>query len=540
MIDLPVKKSDFPIEQDKAIKTVYCLYRVSTMNQVEKDDIPMQRTACHEFVASKPGWYIKREFMEKGISGFKVSAEDRDQLQELRKCAERKEFDILLVFMFDRLGRRDDETPFIIRWFVQNGIEVWSVKEGQQEFNSIVDDLINYIRFWTAMSESIKTSTRVSTKLRQMIEEGKYTGGVAPYGYRLIDSGEIRNGRLLKELEIVPAEAEIIRFIFQKTTMEGLGTHIVADMLNDMGITTHNGCIFRSNTIIRILRNPIYCGYYYRGGVISPKIPDLHIIDDNVYNEAQRFLNQRMLLQMHKEDMIQYTKSQALLTGNLFCGSCNNRLIVTSHSSGYRDVKGERCYHLRYRYMCVGRSLCRNECRGQGTFSVKQVDTLVKKYLKDSLKRINAISDETAFERKYEKRTAELREKIRKLKKKEKTMNHQLKTLYSEIPDSINGKSKYTPDLLSDAITELKSNIDKVSVKLEPLLSEIADTNQLRITIHRRLTEYRHLLNRFFENDVTFDEQRTIILKLFDRITLARGIDKYDIRFSVRCDYKDF
>ena len=540
MIDLPVRNNTLPVERDKAIKSVFCLYRVSTMSQVEQDDIPMQRTACHEFVASKPGWYIKREFIEKGVSGFKVSAEDRDQLQELKACAERKEFDILLVFMFDRLGRRDDETPFIIRWFVRNGIEVWSVKEGQQEFNSIVDDLINYIRFWTAMSESVKTSARVSTKLRQMVEEGKFTGGTAPYGYHLVDSGEIRDGRLLKKLEIVPEEADVIRLIFHKTTVEGLGTHIVAESLNEMGVVTHNGCIFRSNGIIRMLRNPIYCGYYFRGGVVSPKLSELQIIEDDMYNEAQRLLNKRMLIQKHKEELVEVTKSQALLTGNLYCGSCGSRLIVTSHSSSYCNAKGEKCYYKRYRYMCVGRTLCRNKCHGQGTFSVKKADSLVVKHLRDSLKRINAISNESAFDRKYERMTANYNKRVNSLRRKEQTMNRQLKTLYSEIPDSINGKSTYTPELLSSAINELKEKLDAVTEKLNCVLSEHADNHQLRITIHRRLLEYRQLLSGFFEKDVTFDEQRTIILKLFDRITLARGNDKYDIRFKVRDDYKDF
>ena len=35
-------------------------------------------------------------------------------------------FDILLVFMFDRLGRRDDETPFIVEWFTKQGLELRS------------------------------------------------------------------------------------------------------------------------------------------------------------------------------------------------------------------------------------------------------------------------------------------------------------------------------------------------------------------------------------------------------------------------------
>ena len=150
MISISSRKATKTVVPEKAIKVVYCLYRVSTKNQVEENDIPMQRSACCDFVSRKPGWFIKREFMELGVSGFKTSANDRDQLQELKACAERKEFDVLLVFMFDRLGRRDDETPFVLRWFAENGIEIWSVKEGQQIFDSSVDYLINYMRFWSA------------------------------------------------------------------------------------------------------------------------------------------------------------------------------------------------------------------------------------------------------------------------------------------------------------------------------------------------------------------------------------------------------
>ncbi|MCI8351964.1 MAG: recombinase family protein, partial [Oscillospiraceae bacterium] len=47
-----------------------------------------------------------------------------------------KKFDILLVFMFDRLGRKADETPFVVEWFVKQGIKVWSVNEGEQRFES--------------------------------------------------------------------------------------------------------------------------------------------------------------------------------------------------------------------------------------------------------------------------------------------------------------------------------------------------------------------------------------------------------------------
>ena len=112
------------------MKRVETLYRVSTKGQVEKDDIPMQRTKCREFVAMHDDWQIVREVCEKGVSGFKVSSQKRDAIQSIKADAVNKKFDILLVYMFDRLGRKDDETPFVVEWFARQGIEVWSVMEG--------------------------------------------------------------------------------------------------------------------------------------------------------------------------------------------------------------------------------------------------------------------------------------------------------------------------------------------------------------------------------------------------------------------------
>ena len=55
-------------------KRVYCLYRVSTIGQVEKNDIPMQKQYCREFAEAQKNWHIEKELYEKGVSGFKKSA----------------------------------------------------------------------------------------------------------------------------------------------------------------------------------------------------------------------------------------------------------------------------------------------------------------------------------------------------------------------------------------------------------------------------------------------------------------------------------
>lgn len=175
-------------------RRVYTLYRVSDKNQVENNDIPMQKIRCREF-AQAQGWEIVREVSELGVSGFKVSAKDRDAIQEIQQDAVLGKFDILLVFIFGRLGRREDETPFVVEWFVRNKIEVWSAEEGQQRFDNHVDKLMNYIRYWQASGESIKTSIRTKTRLAQIVQEGRFRGGTVPYGYRLEKQGRINKKR---------------------------------------------------------------------------------------------------------------------------------------------------------------------------------------------------------------------------------------------------------------------------------------------------------------------------------------------------------
>ena len=56
------------------MKRVVTLYRVSTKGQVDKqDDIPMQRRECMDFIERQKDWQFSEEFMEKGVSGYKVT-----------------------------------------------------------------------------------------------------------------------------------------------------------------------------------------------------------------------------------------------------------------------------------------------------------------------------------------------------------------------------------------------------------------------------------------------------------------------------------
>lgn len=129
------------------LKQVNVLLRVSSKQQLHADDIPIQRAECQRFISQHSDWEFQHEYLEKAISGFKNTSKERDILMEIAQDAKDKKFDILLVYMSDRLGRREDDTPFYVSQLNSLGIEVWSVNEGQLKTEQHVDKLINYIRF---------------------------------------------------------------------------------------------------------------------------------------------------------------------------------------------------------------------------------------------------------------------------------------------------------------------------------------------------------------------------------------------------------
>ena len=262
------------------MKRVLCLYRVSTLKQVDnKDDIPMQRRECKDFIDKMDDWVFYDERMEKGVSGYKVSANNRDIIIEIRDMAEQKLFDVLLVFMFDRLGRKEDETPFLVKWFIDHGIEVWSTREGQQRLDNQVDRLMNYMRFWAASGESEKTSMRVKAAHTQMTEDGVWRGGACPYGYKLEHLGRIgKKNRPLFDLVIDEIAGPIVQEVFDLVVHQGFGTLRAANFLNAKYPDPNK--VWTAQTVRTMVRNPIYTGRLHMNSTTSNPIERLRLVSD--------------------------------------------------------------------------------------------------------------------------------------------------------------------------------------------------------------------------------------------------------------------
>ena len=433
---------------------VYCLYRVSTSKQVDHDDqnqadIPMQRKACHDF-ADKMGWIIVGEEKETGVSGYKVSADDRDKLQLIKKYAEQGKFDILLVFMFDRLGRKSDETPFVVEWFAKKGVRVWSVKEGEQRFESHTDRLTNYIRFWQADGESQKTSMRTKTALGQMVEEGRFRGGNAPYGYRLEKSGILNKRKHeVYMLVIDEDEARVVRMMFDLCVSSGYGRWRLANFLNDHGIKNRKGQNWHDASVGGILHNPLYKGILRSGETYAGPFDELQIIAPDHFDLAQKLMLERTNERKEHRTVPLNTTGQSLLSGNIFCGHCGGRLVLTTNGKTVRRADGTAVYKKRIRYVCYNKTRRRQECTGQTGYTMHIVDGIVTEVLHQVFNKMQGASGDMIVGSAVQKQMAMIRSELQRARAENTKANKEYESLKAEVLKAIQGKSALPQDVLS-------------------------------------------------------------------------------------------
>ena len=519
------------------LKKAYCLYRVSTKKQVDKakDDIPMQKIACTEF-AEQNGWIVAKEFYEKGVSGFKVSANDRDAIQDLKEAAINHEFDVLLVYMFDRLGRRDDETPFVVEWFVKQGIEVWSTQEGQQRFENQTDKLLNYIRYWQANGESVKTSMRLKTRMAQLTAEGIYHGGATPLGYRAVHKGRVnKKGQPVKDLEIDQQEAEYVKLIFNKTLNEGYGSYRMAEYLNKLGVRTHNGKEFQCNSINRILKNKLYCGYYVAGETTSQKLDHLVIIDENVFDSVQHILAQRSSKNEEKQHIARTTKGKTLLSGNIYCAHCGSHLILSGANEKYVRKDGTIGVSNTLRYICYHRTRKLNDCDGQSVYSAKRVDNAVITVVNKYLQSIKATPKDKALEIRYRKELKEKNKLKKELTERKELLQKRLSELSIEVGKCLSGENKFPADILAMSIKSTKDEMAETERQIHECECDLEQQTDMIDKLDYYYQQFITWADEF--EKASLEQRKMIICQLIDEIKVGRG---YEISIEFNASYDQF
>lgn len=516
------------IEAETA-KRVYCLYRVSTKGQVEDNDIPMQKQRCREFAAAH-GWDITKELSEKGVSGFKRSADEREAIIEIREAAARKAFDVLLVFMFDRLGRREYETTALVKELTTYGIEVWSTVEGQMRFDSHTDDLINFLAFWTAQGESIKTRTRTRTRLEQIVQEGRFRGGICPYGYKLVKRGRInKRNHEVYEIEIDEEEAKIVRLIFDKYVLEGFGAQRLARYLTEQGIHNRKGKNFVNTSLNNILKNIMYMGILRNGAAQSEIFPELQIITPEQFRKAHEIMQSRA----NNDSRVPLsTKGTALLTGLIYCGGCGTKLVLTSSSGGSRTGQKRP---IKLVYQCHHHVRHPDECDNQYNFIVDIVDGIVLTAVRTMFSRMGKVSTAKIIQRQYDFETKTAEAEVARLTAEREKLQKQLDIYKEEIGKSLLGESRWDADLLRDLTNDVRSKLADTETQLEAATDALNDTKRRYAEIVKRHEEMKSWAELF--NTCSTEAKKMILSKLIEKVVIKSG---YELEICWRISYMQF
>lgn len=501
------------------MKRVNCLLRVSSRQQLRGDDIPVQRSECRNYIDSHEDWYFQKEYVEKAVSGFKTALKDRDILQEILADAKSESFDVLLVYMSDRIGRKEDESPFFVTTLNKLGIEVWSVKEGQIKTQEHIDKLLNYIRFWQAEGESRKTGARVKDAQETFVRAGKFVGGYAPFGYRLEYSGAISNhGRALKKLVVNEEQIPIIEKIYDYAVRFQYGDLKIAKALNEEKIPAPKD-IWKAGTIARILQNPVYMGYLaYNRRKRNEKNgrleripmeqwilsnlpnPELVIVPETIWWQAQKLREARRptcqagtergtTCQMGVEIGTNRQTETAIpritatgqltLLGLVYCGSCGGRLTNGSKYNYWTTRAGEKRKSYVGRYRCLNQTIGSLQCSGKPGYAAKELETIVTEVVIRCLCHFPAVDvTEKVQEVRREKLQQQRKEQERRrrekqrLQKEKQELERDREVLQKEIPAALRGESSFSPEQLALLLAQKEEQIRNIEQVIEAVGEE--------------------------------------------------------------------
>ena len=519
---------------------VCTLYRVSTDKQVDHNDknqadIPMQRKACRAF-CDKMGWTIVHEEQEEGVSGHKVRAENRDKLQIIKGLARQKKFDILLVFMFDRIGRIADETPFVVEWFVKQGIEVWSTQEGQQRFDSHTDKLTNYIRFWQADGESEKTSIRTKTALGQLVEAGGFKGGLAPYGYDLIKSGRFNKRKHeLYDLAVNESEAAVVRTIFEKYVHEGYGAQRIATYLNRQGYRARTGKMWHHATIRGIVCNLTYTGVLRCGKSRSKELPHLQIIEPELFEAAQRIRTARANSAAQERHVPMNTRGKSLLSGNVYCGHCGARLALTTNGKTYPCKEDPHRVVKRVRYICYGKTRKQTDCNGQTGYTAHILDGIIDKLVRRIFERMKAIPKSDIVNLRYQEKMEERKCLLQSIRADYTKAANELDMLKAEVIKALRGESSFPKDLLGEMITEAETKCRELQESMEAAQAAYDEGKTVLASLNAQYDEIISWSELY--DTASIEAKKMIVSSLIRRVDVYRGY-KLHIEFTI--DFEQF
>ena len=541
------------------MKRVRMLLRVSSNQQLEADgDLSVQRQLVKDYIFSQSDWQLdEKEYFEGSNSGYKNAVADRNILQEALQDAKAKEYDILVVYKDDRIGRRMWEIGAYVMSLKSFGVDIYTVKDGciSPESDDIMGQMMLALRYGNAQKSSSDTGMRVKDTAQKLVQKGKFMGGKAPYGYKLELSGEVsKHGRALHHLVVVPELAEVVKYIYELSLHKEFGATKISKILNEHEIYKDRAPrdIWKSGTIVSILTNPVYAGYtaykrrervdgrYHRldsKDWIFAEKPDteIAIIDENMWNQVQDTRKQRAdkyikSLENQNVTVIRRNSGMLALIDVLHCGYCG-RKMTNGSKYNYWTIKdtGER------RTSKIAIYKCPNAWNGiphekTKQYRADQIEPVVFEALAEYIGKLQENEDVfTQIEENQSRQKAVKQSELDKEQSELENIQQKIAVMENNIPNAMTGEYPLSLEELVGIIRKHKELEQKHKRIVEERKAEL-DAMKVSMddweNIRSKIPTWQDV---FWNADTT--TKRVLVNKLIERIDITK--DSVNIRFKI-------
>ena len=296
------------------------------------------------------------QIYEEVVSGETLAA--RPEMQKLLAAVDQGAFDGVLVMEVERLARGDTiDQGIVAQSFKYSDTKIITPLKTYDPNNEFDEE---YFEFGLFMSRrEYKTINRRLQRGRvASVNEGKWAGYMAPYGYRRV--------KLVGEkgftLEPVEEQAQWVRRIFSWYTepteypagkVHRLGQTLIAKRLNELGVPSATGGAWTSSVIHTLLINPVYIGKVRWGeraqkktvqdGVVKITRPRAQnpiivegrhpaLVDPEVFRRAQE------LVAHPSKPGPKQVEIRNPLSGLVVCGCCGHMMSRRPYQSGQQET----------------------------------------------------------------------------------------------------------------------------------------------------------------------------------------------------------
>lgn len=188
-----------------AMKIRVAIYiRVSTLHQIDKDSLPMQRKdliAYSKLILNTDDYVI---FEDAGYSGKNtIRPRYQDMMDQIRTGA----FTHLLVWKIDRISRNLLDFAQMYQELKELNVTFVSKSEQFDTSTAMGEAMLKIILVFAELERNM-TSERVTATMISRANTGKWNGGRVPYGYKYDQEEE--------DFLIIASESNVVKLIHDK------------------------------------------------------------------------------------------------------------------------------------------------------------------------------------------------------------------------------------------------------------------------------------------------------------------------------------